>query len=105
MSPVEVGARLANGTWSLGPDGSADGTLRLSNPSTHLAFFLRVRLVEESGSLRSSYDDNYVSLLPGESRVVTAHVETKGTPPETLHLEVSGWNCAARTLEVRLRRP
>jgi hypothetical protein len=49
--------------------GSCD--LTLSNPTDKLAFFLRVRLLEESETLRTGYSDNYVSLLPGESKTIT----------------------------------
>lgn len=37
------------------------------------------------------WDDNYVSLLPGESRVLTAHFTSQNA-----ELEIDGWNVKAQ---------
>jgi hypothetical protein len=83
-------------------DGSCD--IVISNPTGRLAFFLRVRLLEESGSLRTTYSDNYVSILPGESKNVRVTVQS--TMPETLpsklRFEVSGWNTRAKNVDVEV---
>ena len=84
--------------------GSCD--LTLSNPTDKLAFFLRVRLLEESETLRTGYSDNYVSLLPGESKTITAALQC--TKPESLpgrlRFEVSGWNTPAQAVDVNVTR-
>jgi beta-mannosidase len=77
-------------------------SVRLSNPSTHLAFFVRLRMLEESDALRTSYSDNYVSLLPGASRTIEALVEAHENRPDKVHFEVSGWNSPAQEVEVAL---
>jgi beta-mannosidase len=77
-------------------------TLRLSNPSTKLAFFVRVRMLEESEALRTSYSDNYVSLLPGASRTIEVRVEARENRPDKVHFEVSGWNSPVQEVEVAL---
>jgi beta-mannosidase len=102
MPSVEIKAEFANAEWKLDAKGTANGTLRLSNPSGKLAFFIRLRLVEESEILHTSYGDNYISLLPGESKVLAVRVEKKGTVPAKLHFEISGWNCPRRELELSL---
>jgi len=100
MPKVAIQADLAPLAWGWGADGTTQGTLRLSNSSTNLAFFIRVRLVEESEDLRTSYSDNDVSLLPGESDVIAVSVESKAAGPATLHFEVSGWNSPTKVLEL-----
>ena len=84
--------------------GSCD--LTLSNPTGKLAFFLRVRLLEESETLRTGYSDNYVSLLPGESKTIKASLQC--TKPESLpallQFEVSGWNTPAQVVDVNVTR-
>jgi beta-mannosidase len=81
---------------------AASASLRLSNPSAHLAFFVRVRMLEESEALRTSYSDNYVSLLPGASRTIEVRVEARENRPDKVHFEVSGWNSPAQDVEVTL---
>ncbi|MFM9033326.1 MAG: glycosyl hydrolase 2 galactose-binding domain-containing protein [Mycobacterium sp.] len=67
---------------SVGGNGR-DVSIRLRNASTNLAFFQRVELLDEAGSpdqvdeiLPIEYDDNYVTVFPGET------VEVRGRVPE-----------------------
>jgi hypothetical protein len=84
------------------PEKAAPGTyaLRLSNPTEGLAFLVRVRLAEESGTLRAYYSDNDLSLLPHETKTVTVRVEGAASLPSVVHAEISGWNCPAETVEI-----
>jgi P pilus assembly chaperone PapD len=88
--------RTGTGTWSV----------RLSNPTKSLAFFSRVRLLEESRSIKSYYSDNDISLLPHESKTISVRVEAgdPGSVPTTLHVEIAGWNSPARTVELPVTR-
>ena len=66
----------------------------LHNPGKTLAFFVRLEVTGKNGAeaLPVRWSDNYVSLLPGETRVVTARydrVDLGGAAPKVL---VSGWN-------------
>ena len=66
-----------------------------------LAFFNRVALINKQTGERilpAFYDDNYVSVLPGESRTIT--VEYPGDE-DNLAVEVYGWNVAKQRVEVR----
>ncbi len=74
----------------------------LANPSKSLAFMVRVRLLGEDGTdvLPVLWDDNYVSLLPGEKREITARVAARqlrgaGT------VRVEGWNVEGKNIAVR----
>ncbi|HEX6559341.1 MAG TPA: hypothetical protein VF021_07755, partial [Longimicrobiales bacterium] len=67
----------------------------LTNPGTALAFFVRLQIKAGANGdevLPVTWTDNYVSLLPGESRAVTAvyrRSDLRGMRPA---LAVSGWN-------------
>lgn len=78
-------------------DGGYDVTVRLKNPTAQLAFFVELRVVEaDSGrTLRPVFwDDNYISLLPGEARSLRARVRGEAVP----NLAVQGWNVPSQLL-------
>ena len=67
----------------------------LQNPSKTLAFFVRLKVdkgVNGEEILPVVWEDNYISLLPGEKREITAtyHGSQLGTAKPAV--EVSGWN-------------
>jgi hypothetical protein len=106
MPPVAVAVTPAYPAIPMEKSANGSCDLTLSNSTDKLAFFVRVRLTEESETLRTSYSDNYVSLLPGESKSVT--VTLQSTKPESLpsrlRFEVSGWNTPAQTVDVNVTR-
>jgi exo-1,4-beta-D-glucosaminidase len=67
----------------------------LENPSKSVAFFVRMKVNKGKGGeeiLPAVWQDNYISLLPGEKREVTAMyriAELGGAKPD---VEVQGWN-------------
>ncbi|MCX7048905.1 MAG: hypothetical protein NTX50_25890, partial [Candidatus Sumerlaeota bacterium] len=90
--------------------------VRLENPTGHLAFFIQLALTKGMGGaggvsgaggaeiLPVLWDDNYFSLLPGETRELTARLNAHDLGgDEKITLEVGGWNiqtnyrCAALT--------
>ena len=70
--------------------------VRLTNPSDGLAFFVELRVVGEDGNsiLPVLWNDNYVSLLPGEGRDLTARLPGVKDLSEAV-VKVRGWNVAA----------
>src|SRR3954451_3770734 len=67
----------------------------LQNPSKNLAFFVRLKVnkgVKGEEILPVVWEDNYISLLPGEKRELTAtyHATELGTSKPAV--EVTGWN-------------
>ena len=67
----------------------------LENPSQSLAFFVRLKLnkgVKGGEILPVLWEDNYISLLPGEKREVTATYRTRDLGTEKPAVEVSGGN-------------
>ena len=77
--------------------------VRLKNTSAALAF--QVRLAVEAGKpgeeiLPVLWEDNYVSLLPGEERTVEARFPSKHSIGSHPTLKISGWNIEPETLVI-----
>jgi len=69
--------------------------VRLRNPTTNLAFFIHLAARRGPGGdeiLPVLWDDNYFSLLPGESREVSAVFAAADTGSVEPAVEVDGWN-------------
>jgi exo-1,4-beta-D-glucosaminidase len=68
--------------------------VELRNPTDRLAFFTQLRLEDGKGDdvLPVVWDDNYVSLLPGERRVLRARVLPSRALPADVRVEVRGAN-------------
>jgi exo-1,4-beta-D-glucosaminidase len=88
-------------------DGGGGRTqVTLENTSSKIAFFIRLKLMRGgtgNGSgeqvLPVLWEDNYVSLLPGEKKQLTAKYklsDLQGAPPA---VEVRGWNVARAVLD------
>ncbi len=75
--------------------------IKLSNfKSNPVAFFNRVALIDTKTGKRilpCFYDDNYVSVLPGESKAVMAEFTGK---PTNIAVEIYGWNVAKQKIAV-----
>jgi exo-1,4-beta-D-glucosaminidase len=68
--------------------------VRLRNPTSHLAFLVKLGIHEEGRDdevLPVFWEDNYLSLLPGESRVIVAHFPAHELGAHS-ELDVEGWN-------------
>ncbi|MGO9864879.1 MAG: glycoside hydrolase family 2 protein [Terriglobales bacterium] len=76
----------------------------LHNPSRSLAFQVHVG-IRSIGSkeeiLPVLWEDNYLTLMPGESRTVTARYLSKKALKRPLELVVDGWNIEASTIAIR----
>ncbi len=67
----------------------------VENPSKSLAFFVRLKVdkgVNGDEILPVIWQDNYISLLPGEKRELTATYRTSELGGEKPVVKVSGWN-------------
>jgi exo-1,4-beta-D-glucosaminidase len=67
----------------------------VENSGKSLAFFVRLKLDKGKGGeeiLPVVWQDNYVSLLPGEKREITATYHARGLGEARPQIEVSGWN-------------
>jgi exo-1,4-beta-D-glucosaminidase len=67
----------------------------LTNPSKNLAFFVRLKVNKGAHGeeiLPVIWQDNYISLLPGEKREITATYRASELGASKPVVEVSGWN-------------
>lgn len=84
-------------------DGHPVVKLRLKNISSGPVFFLALRMGRKGGEeiLPSFWSDNYLSLLPGESRDITWTADKEISPRESLlQLRLEGWNLPAQIIAV-----
>ena len=74
-------------------------TVTLTNSSQSLAFFTRLRVMNAQGDaeiLPQIWDDNYVSLLPGETRTLTARWKPEDAKDVTPKVVADGWNVISK---------
>ena len=74
-------------------------TVTLANQGHAPAFFVRLRVLQSAGGaqiLPSMWSDNYISLLPGESRTLTARWRSEDAPGATPTVAVDGWNVSSK---------
>jgi hypothetical protein len=72
-------------------------TTELKNPSMIPALMVRVKAVQEKSGdriLPAIYSDNYVALMPGETRVVRTELEDADTRGERPRIVLEGFNLA-----------
>jgi exo-1,4-beta-D-glucosaminidase len=75
--------------------------ITLENPGSSLAFFIRLRVTggrEGEDVLPIVWQDNYVSLFPGEKREITAEYALDGLKGAAPVLQLEGWNVKARAV-------
>lgn len=69
--------------------------VKLKNVGSHLAFQVHLALIkgEEGDEISPTYwDDNYINLLPGESRNISARYLNDDLDNSKLYLKIDGWN-------------
>jgi exo-1,4-beta-D-glucosaminidase len=69
--------------------------VKLKNSSDHLAFMVYLDM-KKKGTNESVvpvfWDENYITLLPGEERIVTGYCHTADLEGEDADVLISGWN-------------
>lgn len=98
MSAIEklTKANLKTTITQSSPNGKNSYQISMSNPSANIAFMIWLRLqdVTTGKPVRPAfYDDNFFSLLPGESRMVNIEYNGEIDPAQT-RVVVDGWNIA-----------
>ncbi len=90
---AKVKLRVSDHSEKKGGEGITHVTLE--NPSKNLAFFIRLKVDKGAKGeeiLPVVWQDNYISLLPGEKRVVSATYRASELGAAKPVVEVSGWN-------------
>jgi hypothetical protein len=89
----------------LATDGSEQVALAtVTNTTASVACAIRLKLVRSTSGERvlpAMYEDNYFSLLSGESRTISIHFPLKGFAGEALRLRAEGWNIQPSELPVQ----
>ena len=89
----KVKLKVVENTEHMGQDAVTHVTIE--NPSKSLAFFVRLKVdrgTKGEEILPVVWQDNYISLLPGEKREVTATYRASELGGAKPSVEVSGWN-------------
>ncbi|HEY1679137.1 MAG TPA: glycosyl hydrolase family 2 [Candidatus Sulfotelmatobacter sp.] len=89
----KVKLKVADHTERMGEDSITHVTLE--NPSKNLAFFVRLKVDKGPKGeeiLPVIWQDNYISLLPGEKRELSATYRASELGAAKPSVEVSGWN-------------
>lgn len=77
-------------------------TVTIENPTNHLAFFVHVGIKKGPQGEEVAlilWEDNYLSLMPGEKREVSASYRRQDLEGAAPVIEVEGWNVPKTTLE------
>ena len=103
MTALNRMARV-NPEVSASPDRDNPGmiSIRLRNPTTRIAFFVRAELLGSADGdeiLPIEYDDNYVTVFPGETVQIRGRVPAGG--PDPTWVRVTGYNGAPVVVPVR----
>jgi len=77
--------------------------IKTENTSPVIAFFTNFVLKDDNGErvYPVYWDDNYVSLLPGEQKTLKCRVAQTFSANKTLTLYVSGWNVKEQIIELQ----
>jgi len=70
------------------------------NPTSTVCFFIRFRLSCQGESVPVLYSDNYIALLPQQTKWIDVYSE-KPIEKRPVVLEVSGWNCKPVRIELK----
>ena len=87
---------------------NSEVTVKVTNPSDHLAFqvYAAVRRASTQDEIRPVlWSDNYIELMPGESRELTASIDSMAARQGRLELAVDGWNVAPAIVAVSPESP
>jgi exo-1,4-beta-D-glucosaminidase len=90
MPPAAVNARAVFSRSGV----TGQARVTLTNPGKSIAFFLRLQVTGKGGeeALPVLWEDNYVTLLPGESRTLTASYRIRDLGGARPQVVVTGWN-------------
>jgi exo-1,4-beta-D-glucosaminidase len=76
--------------------------MKINNPSESIAFFIFLDVTDSDTHkpvLPVYWNDNYISLLPGEERTYSANYPISDTNGSKPLIEVKGWNVDKETLK------
>jgi exo-1,4-beta-D-glucosaminidase len=99
--------KLALSSRAARKDGDEIAHVTVSNPSRGMAFFIHLQIKQghsERNVLPVIWQDNYFSLMPGETREVTATYRMRDLGGTSALLAVEGWNSSPLTVPINRTR-
>jgi hypothetical protein len=92
--PIAISARLTS------PHEGPAVDVSLKNPGREVALAIKLTVLDNAGArvLPVYYQDNYISLLPGESRRITVRCPTSSG--QCAQVAVRGWNVQGNTVKI-----
>jgi len=85
-------------------NGEQDVTITLASPGSHVAFFVRAEVtrgMDGEEILPITYDDNYITIFPHETRTIDATFSGSSLKDQTSALRVEGYNVAKRIFPIQ----
>lgn len=76
-------------------DGETFAKVKIKNPTNHLAFMIHLDLRNKKNGesvVPIFWEENYITLLPGEERTVTGFCHTKDLNGQQPEVTIDGWN-------------
>lgn len=98
-------ADVAMGSSVQQAEGWVTVTLKLTNRSTAPAFFIRAEVIGGSGGdeiLPTLWDDNYVTVFGGETKVLQARYKLADAPSSPPYLRLKGYNVAVQVVPLSI---
>jgi hypothetical protein len=95
LPPVKLGGKVALSQSG----GEVVATVELTNATPNIALMTHLVLRDAATGERilpAFYDDNYVSLLPGEARSI--RIQSPATQGKPLRVDLDGWNVEPQSL-------
>jgi exo-1,4-beta-D-glucosaminidase len=80
--------------------GKQELTVTLENQSNTIAFFINLSVLHQTGNqiFPLFWDDNYISLLPGEKRDIKCYIPKTSLKTADYELKLSGWNVVSQRM-------
>ena len=101
-SELDVSAQVS------GSNGEKQVAITLTNPGSRVAFFVRAEITQGADGneiLPITYDDNYVTVFPHETRTIVARFATEPGKPAPGELppalRVEGYNVAKKVISLK----
>jgi exo-1,4-beta-D-glucosaminidase len=97
-SMASANVNVTRSSTTTGSEGETHVTIQ--NTSSLVAFFIRAKLTKGSGGAPVApvfWDDNYISLAPGETREIVAKYRVSSLEGSSPSVTVQGWNVGSQT--------
>ena len=101
--PGNKNVEIVSATASVDGDEESVNIQVKNNDPEKLAFFMRIEVTSSKTNqeiLPITYDDNYISLWPGEERTITASYELFDKEGEQIFVRLKGYNVREKKVEV-----